>query len=212
LILIGMFDSPFVRRVAITMKLLAIPFEHRNWSVGKDFDLIREFNPLGRVPTLVLDDGEALIDSAAILDYLDDFVGPSRALLPPAGRDRREALRAMSIAVGAAEKGVLQVYESVFRPEEKRHEPWVDRCRVQMQGALAELERSAAGRGDRWLVGGRMTQADITASCVFTFLCDALGAKTAGVYPSLAGLTERCERLPEFRPSKLAFAAPSRPS
>jgi glutathione S-transferase len=212
LILIGMFDSPFVRRVAVTMNLLAMPFEHRNWSVGKDFDRIREFNPLGRVPTLVLDDGESLIESAAILDYLDDFVGPARALLPPSGRDRREVLRAMSIAVGAAEKGVLQVYESVFRPEEKRHEPWVDRCRVQMHGALAELERSAAGRGDRWLVGGRMTQADITTSCVFTFLCDALGAKTARGYPSLAGLTERCERLPEFRASKQAFAAPSRPS
>jgi glutathione S-transferase len=216
MILIGMFDSPFVRRVAITMKLLAIPFEHRNWSVGKDFDLIREFNPLGRVPTLVLDDGEALIESAAILDYLDDLVGPARALLAPAGRERREALRAMSIAVGAAEKGVLQIYESVFRPEEKRHEPWVDRCRVQMHGALAELERTAAaasmGHGDRWLVGERMTQADITTSCVFTFLCDALWAGTAGAYPGLAGLTERCERLSEFRAAKLAFAAPRQPS
>jgi glutathione S-transferase len=212
MILIGMFDSPFVRRVAVTMNLLKIPFQHRNWSVGKDFDRIREFNPLGRVPTLVLDDGEALIESAAILDYLDDFVGPARALLPSSGRDRREALRAMSIAVGAAEKGVLQVYESVFRPEQKRHEPWVDRCRVQMHGALAELERSAAGRGDRWLVGGHLTQADVTTGCVFTFLCDALGAKTAGAYPSLAGLAERCERLPEFSAAKLAFAAPSRPS
>jgi glutathione S-transferase len=212
MILIGMFDSPFVRRVAVSMRLLEIPFEHRNWSVGKDFDRIREFNPLGRVPTLVLDDGEALIESAAILDYLDDFVGPARALLPPSGRDRREALRAMSIAVGAAEKGVLQVYESVFRPEEKRHEPWVDRCRVQMHGALAELERLAAGRGDRWLVGERMTQADITAACVLTFLCDALGAGTAGAHPGLAGLTERCERLPEFRGAKLAFAAPCQPN
>src|SRR5258708_1943963 len=90
MILIGMFDSPFVRRVAVTMNLLAIPFEHRNWSVGKDFDRVREFNPLGRVPTLVLADGESLIESAAILDYLDDFVGPKRALLPPSGRDRRE--------------------------------------------------------------------------------------------------------------------------
>src|SRR5260221_5336923 len=212
MILIGMFDSPFVRRVAVTMNLLAIPFEHRNWSVGKDFDRIREFNPLGRVPTLVLDDGEALIESAAILDYFDDFVGPARALLPPAGRDRREALRAMSIAVGAAEKGVLQVYESVFRPEEKRHEPWVDRCRVQMHGALSELERTAAGRGDRWLVGERMTQADVTTSCVFTFLCDALGAGSAGAYPGLRGLSARCESLPEFRAAKLAFAAPGKPS
>jgi len=212
MILIGMFDSPFVRRVAVTLNLLAIPFEHRNWSVGKDFDRIREFNPLGRVPTLVLDDGESLIESAAILDYLDDLVGPARALLPPTGRDRRQALRIMSIAVGAAEKGVLQVYESAFRPEEKRHEPWVDRCRVQTHGALAELERMAAGRADGWLIGGRMTQADITASCVFTFLCDAVGAGAAGAYPGLAGLTGRCERLPEFRASKLAFDPPSGPS
>jgi glutathione S-transferase len=60
MILIGMFDSPFVRRVAVTLNLLEIPFEHRNWSVGKDFELIRRYNPLGRVPTLVLDDGDAL--------------------------------------------------------------------------------------------------------------------------------------------------------
>src|SRR3984893_8991814 len=120
------------------------------------------------MPALILANGEVLIESAAILDYLDDVVGPSRALLPPAGRDRREALRALAIAVGAAEKGVLQIYEGVFRPEEKRHDPWVDRCRVQMHGALAELERTAAGRADRWLVGQRMTQADITIGCVFT--------------------------------------------
>jgi glutathione S-transferase len=211
MILIGMFDSCFVRRVAVSMHLLEIPFEHRGWSVGKDFDLIREFNPLGRVPTLVLDDGEALMESAAILDYLDDLVGPARALLPPAGRDRREALRAMSIALGAAEKGVLQIYETVFRPEEKRHAPWVDRCRVQMHGALAELERGATGRPG-WLVGEHMTQADITTSCVFTFLCDALGVGSAGAYPGLTGLTGRCERLPEFRAAKLAFAAPRPPN
>jgi glutathione S-transferase len=81
-----------------------------------------------------------------------------------------------------------------------------------MHGALAEIERAAAGRGARWLVGERMTQADITASCVFTFLSDALEAGSAGAYPSLSALTERCERLPEFRAAKLAFAAPSRPS
>ena len=58
MLLIGMFDSPFVRRVAISMKLLELPFEHANWSVGKDFDRIREYNPLGRVPTLVIGRGE----------------------------------------------------------------------------------------------------------------------------------------------------------
>ena len=89
MILIGMFDSPFVRRVAISMRLLDIPFEHRNWSVGKDQTDIRRYNPLGRVPTLVLDEGETLIESSSILDYLDGTVGPDRALLPHGGADRR---------------------------------------------------------------------------------------------------------------------------
>ena len=207
MILIGMFDSPFVRRVAVTMNLLAIPFEHRNWSVGKDFEKIREFNPLGRVPTLVLDDGDALIESAAILDYLDECAGPSRALLPSAGRERREALRVMSIASGAAEKGVLQIYERVFRPEEKRHEEWVQRCRRQMHGALAELERIAHARAGGWMMGERMTQADVTTSCVVTFLGEALGVGAAA-YSNLGALSERCEVLAAFRCSKMAFSPP----
>src|ERR1700676_4212775 len=99
-----MFDSPFVRRVAVSMQLLDIGYQHVNWSVGKDFDRIRQYNPLGRVPTLVLDDGEALVESALILDYLDDRVGAARALLPASGRERRAALSQMAMAIGAAEK------------------------------------------------------------------------------------------------------------
>ena len=69
MILIGMFDSPFVRRVAVSMNLLGIAFEHRNWSVGKDFELIRQFNPLGRVPTLV-DGGGMLFWSVQLVPPL----------------------------------------------------------------------------------------------------------------------------------------------
>src|ERR1700692_4455799 len=127
-----MFDSPFVRRVAVSMNLLGIAFEHRNWSVGKDFELIRQFNPLGRVPTLVQPDGETLIESAAILDLLDGYVGPEGALLPRSGKGRREALRILAVATGAAEKGVTQVYETVFRPPERRHRPWAGRCHTPM--------------------------------------------------------------------------------
>jgi glutathione S-transferase len=211
MLLIGMFDSPFVRRVAVTLNLLEIPFEHRNWSVGKDFELIRRHNPLGRVPTLVLDDGESLIDSAAILDYLDDEVGPERALLPATGKARRAALRIMAVATGAAEKGVLQLYETVFRPEEKRHQAWVDRCAEQMNAALAELDRFAQGRNSRWLVGDRLTQADVTATCVFSFLGEALLAGGAAPgYPGLAMLSERCEAMPAFSTVKAPFAVPER--
>jgi glutathione S-transferase len=211
MLLIGMFDSPFVRRVAITMKLLEIPFEHANWSIGRDFDRIREYNPLGRVPTLVTEDGEKLMESAAILDYLDERAGPQRALLPPSGRDRRLALNLMAMATGAAEKGVLQVYERAFRPEEKRHEPWLKRCRTQMSGALAAIDRHLGERGvSQWLVGKRMTQADITAVCVFTFLSDTLHvAEDQVMFQSLATLAARCESLPVFQETRTPYFTPS---
>jgi glutathione S-transferase len=200
MLLIGMYDSPYVRRVAISMKLCGIAFEHADWSVGADFERIRQHNPLVRVPTLVLDDGEVLLDSAALLDYLDELVGPQRALLPRVGRERRTALRLMGMAMGAADKAREQVYERAFRPPERRHEPWLARCRTQMHGALSELERHAGARGTgRWLVGERMTQADISVVCGFTFVIEALAlsAHTAP-YPALRALAARCEALPEF--------------
>lgn len=211
MMLIGMFDSPFVRRVAVSMKLLGISFEHANWSMGKDFDQIRKHNPLGRVPALVLDDGEALVESAAILDYLDERVGNERALLPRSGVARRQSLRVMAIASGAAEKGVLMVYERAFRPAEKRHQPWVDRCSSQVHGGLHELENMYTQRGkDQWLLGAHMTQADITVCCVFTFLSDALQLTIAGApYPTLRAVVERCEALPEFKSTRLAFFVPN---
>jgi glutathione S-transferase len=204
-----MFDSPYVRRVAVSMNLLGMEFEHRNWSVGKDFELIRQFNPLGRVPTLVQPDGEALIESGAILELLDESVGPDRALMPRSGKDRREALRILAVATGAADKGVAQIYESVFRPPEKRYRPWVERCHTQMHAALAELNRLSQARTGEWLVGDRMTQADITAACVYTFLVEALAITRAAVaYPGLAAITERCEALPEFRSVRAEWFPP----
>jgi glutathione S-transferase len=211
MLLIGMFDSPFVRRVAITMKLLEMPFEHANWSVGRDFDRIRHYNPLGRVPTLVTEEGDRLMESAAILDYLDELAGPQRALLPRSGRERREALNLMAMATGAAEKGVLQLYERAFRPEEKRHQPWVDRCRLQMSSSLAAIDRHLGERGvSQWLVGKQMTQADITVVCAYTFLNDALKVAADHVmFESLATLAARCESLPAFQDTRERFAPPS---
>ncbi len=209
MILIGMFDSPFVRRVAISLHLLEVPFVHRNWSVGKDFELVRQFNPLGRVPALVLPDGEVLIDSVAILDFIDDTVGPGRALLPPSGDERRRAQHIISLAVGAADKGVLVLYELLFRPEDRRYAPWIERCRNQMHGALAEIDRLAQARSREWLVGGRMTQADITATCVFSFLCDAVDVGQSWVtYPGLSAITARCEAMPAFEKFRAKFTAP----
>jgi len=211
MLLIGMFDSPFVRRVAITLRLLDMPFEHGNWSVGRDFDRIREYNPLGRVPTLVTGDGEKLMESAAILDYLDELAGPGRALLPAAGPERRQALKLMAMATGAAEKGILQLYERAFRPEAKRHEPWLDRCRLQVTASLGEIDRYVGERGvSRWLIGDRMTQADITVVCAFTFLNDSLRVAADPVmFQSLATLAARCESLPAFQDTHVPFFVPN---
>lgn len=206
MILIGMFDSPFVRRVAVSMKLLGLPFEHRNWSVGRDQAQIREFNPLGRVPTLVLDDGEALCESLAILDHIDQHVGPQRALLPLSGRSRRDALQLMALANGAAEKAVSQIYEGVFRPQEKWHQPWVDRCAEQMDGALRLLEQRCVECAD-WLVDSRLTQADVTVTTAYTFAHDTL-ALPDHRYPSLHAHAQRCETLPPFTETRVPFFRP----
>lgn len=211
MLLIGMYDSPFVRPVAISMKLLGIPFEHANWSVGKDFDRIREFNPLGRVPALVLDDGTSLVETWTMLDYFDECVGPERALLPARGNARRDAMQIVAITNGALEKARDQLNERLWRPAEKRHEPWVERCRGQMHGALAELERRCAARGTgNWLVDGRMTRADLMLACAFSFLPQSVGltAKEAALYPAVQALTERCEALPEFKSTFVAWSAP----
>lgn len=208
MILIGMFDSPFVRRVAISMRLLGMAFEHRSWSVGRDFDRIREYNPLGRVPALVLDDGATLCESDAILDWLDQQAGPARALLPASGIERRQALQLMSLAMGAAEKGVQQIMEIVFRPAEKRHAPFAARLSTQMHGALGELEKHAAARGaEHWLVGEKLTQADITVVCAFVYLREAVGFDVAR-YPALVRHVERCNALPAFIEIYLPFDAP----
>lgn len=208
MLLIGMFDSPFVRRVAVSMRLLDIPFEHRNWSVGENAAEIRRYNPLGRVPALVLDSGEVLIDSAAILDYLDELAGPERALLPRSGELRRTGLRLMAIAIGAAEKAVAQLYEVAFRPADKRHPPWVARCREQMENALAELDRACASLApNAWLLGAQLSQPDITVACAYTLMFEGVGFD-ASRYPALAAHVARCEARPDFREFHAPFYAP----
>src|SRR5690242_671792 len=125
MILVGQFDSPYVRRVAISMILLDLPYERDTRSVFADAEAMRRINPLGRSPSLVLDDGEVLIASAAILDHLDESVGPDRALLPPRGAPRRRALRTIALATGAIDKAGAIVYEQTLRPTDKRLPAWL---------------------------------------------------------------------------------------
>ena len=139
MVLVGQYDSPFVRRVAVSLRLLGFEYAHDTRSVFADFDAMRQVNPLGRIPSLVLDDGEGLIDSAAILDWLDQSVGPERALVPPAGPERRRALRLIALATGAIDKVGAAAYERLLRPAALRWPEWTLRCRTQGAGAIAAL-------------------------------------------------------------------------
>ncbi len=204
--LVGMFDSPYVRRVAISMRMLDLPFEHLNWSIGKDIDQVKQLNPLGQVPILVLDDGEVIVDSATILDYLDDRVGPERALVPRTGEMRRRVLGATTLAAGMADKARLQMYELLFRPAALRHPPVLARLHGQMLAAAAELDKLCARSQTPYLFGERVTQADITLGCAFTYACETV--KLEPPLPALRARAAKLAELPAFREIYLPFDAP----
>jgi glutathione S-transferase len=134
MILIGQYDSPFVRRVAIALRLYELFFEHRPWSTFGEGDKIAPYNPLRRVPTLVLGSGETLIESTAILDYLDDLVGPEDAMIAPRGPARHRGLKICALATGLGDKAVSLVYERLLHRE--KSEVWMKRCETQIAGVL----------------------------------------------------------------------------
>jgi len=200
-----MFDSPYVRRVAISMRLLDLPFEHLNWSIGKDQDRIKELNPLGQVPILVLDDGDVLVDSATILDYLDDRVGPERALVPRSGEARRRVMAATTLAAGLADKARLQMYELLFRPAALRHAPLLARLHGQLLAVAAELDKLCAASTTDYLFGESISQADITLGCAVTYASETVKFDPP---PAIRTRTARLAELPAFRDIYLTFDAP----
>ncbi|TBR11455.1 MAG: glutathione S-transferase family protein [Lysobacter sp.] len=206
MILIGLFDSPFTRRVAIALTLAGHTFEHRAWSVGADFDRIREYSPLGRVPVLVLDDGEVLTESSSILDWLE-HEAPHAALLPPAGPRRREAMRLIGLVSGAADRGVAMVLERIFHPEHARSKALLARGAVQVEGALDALDAACTARAGQWLVSDTMTLADITVASYATYLQDAVPLDLAR-WPALAAHVARCEALDVFKRYYAPFYLP----
>jgi glutathione S-transferase len=207
MILIGQYDSPFVRRVAIAMRLYGIAFEHRPWSTFGDADKIAPYNPLRRVPTLVLDEGEALIESAMILDYLDDRVGPEKALIARSGDVRRRHLRICAFAMGLGDKAVSLLYEHVLR-KDRQLELWVDRCKLQITGVLELLEKERAAVRTPYWFGERMGHADIAVACVLRLTEEAHPALFGDRYPALKAHSARCEALPQFQEIVQPLAPP----
>ncbi|CAN1565478.1 Gst Glutathione S-transferase [Rhabdaerophilaceae bacterium] len=170
MILIGQFDSPFVRRVGIALELYGLPYEHRPWSSFGDSDKIRQYNPLTRVPTLVLEDGTALVDSHMIIDYLDGLMPSTARLFPPSEPMRHKALRIAAFATGLADKVVSLFYE--MRLHEAPSEVWMARCKMQIVTALSILEQERITRGTGFWFSDVMGHADIALACVLRFLSD----------------------------------------
>jgi glutathione S-transferase len=171
--LIGMLDSPYVRRVAISLELLGLPFEHRPISVFRQFDAFAAINPVVKAP---------------------------RRSLVPAGRaEAQHDLRLIGLALAACEKAVQIVYERTLRPAEKQHAPWTDRVRGQLGAALVllegELEKSPCVA-----TSDAITQAGVTVAVTWEFVASAVPQPVgAASYPALAAHSAAAEALPEFR-------------
>jgi glutathione S-transferase len=195
--LIGMLDSPYVRRVAITLIIGRTPFIHRPISLFRHIDEFSKLNPLLKAPTLLTDDGAALMDSSVILDYLAGVHPRIAALTPSKAPQRLEALRATGLALTVMEKAVQRHYERMLRPAEKQHEPWVDRIMGQLTAGLSALDAELPG--SRWM-GGELGVADITVACAFGFTQSVLGDLVeTSRFPNLGAFCARAEALPAFR-------------
>ncbi len=204
MILIGQFDSPFARRVAIALNLYGVEYEHRPWSTFGDADKIAPFNPLCRVPTLVLDSGDVLIESAVILDYLDEQAGDARAMIAASGTERRKALKVCALAMGLADKAVALVYERVLH--EQKSQMWIERCTGQIERVL-EADRVA--RATPFWNGDAIRHAEIAVACALRFTREAHPSLfDPARWPALNAHCERCEALPVFQQIAQPFTPP----
>jgi glutathione S-transferase len=208
MILIGQYDSPFVRRVGIALMLYEMPFEHRPWSSFGDAGKLRAYNPLTRVPTLVLDDGDVLIESHNILDYLDGLVPAALAMFPRGEPDRRRALKVAALATGMADKAVSLFYEKRLHAEVS--DAWIDRCGTQIATVLGTLETNRAGRTSEYWFGDRIGHADIAVAVALRFLNEVHPRLVSMAdFPALDAHAAKLETLSVFQTISQPFIPPA---
>jgi glutathione S-transferase len=192
--LIGMLDSPYVRRVAVSLKVLGLPFEHAPLSVFRNFEEFSAINPVVKAPTFVADDGTVLMDSGLILQHIENLSGKS--LMPREPSAHTKALRQLGLALAACDKSVSIIYEIRLRPAEKHHQPWLDRVRGQLLLAYGALEKEVS---DRWFTDGDIQQPEITAAVGWRFTQHVVPELIrASDFPQLSALSARAEELPAF--------------
>jgi glutathione S-transferase len=197
-LLIGVNRSPYTRRVAITLAAYGVAYQQRAVSGFGDREEVRAANPLGRIPALVLDTGETLVDSGAIIDHLDETYGSERPLTPRSGAERRAVLKIAAIMMGACDKSLQAAYHRNHLPVEKRHQPWVDDCAAQVVNALAAVD-AMVDPAAPYLLLGRLTQADITAFVAERLARFGLCVDTDAQFPRLRALTRKLAEQPAFR-------------
>lgn len=196
--LVGMLDSPYVRRTAISLKCMGISFEHQALSVFNNFAQFQTINPVVKAPTLVFDSGEVLMDSTIILQYAESAVPASRRLMPHAGEEFRLALQIVGYALAASEKAVQLIYEQNLRPTEKQHQPWIDRVTLQLQAACKALETKLQVSAFE-LAPAVLSQPHITCAVIWQFIQTNLpDIIPVADFPILQTLSTHAESLPEF--------------
>ena len=196
--LIGMLDSPYVRRAAISLQLLGVRFEHRSISVFSTFQQFREINPVVKAPSLICDDGEVLMDSTLIIEYAEALAAGRKSLVPSSLQERQHTLREIGLALAACEKSIQIVYERNLRPAEKLHEPWITRVTAQLLAAYQILEADLIAR-PLGVTSAAINQAGVSVAVAWQFTQQMLPEVVpAANYPVLRELSARAEALPEF--------------
>lgn len=196
--LIGMLDSPYVRRTAISLEMLGVPFTHEAVSVFSTFEKFQAINPVVKAPTLVCDDGEVLMDSSLILQFVESAQCAGDSLWSREPHAFQHEMCAVGLALAACEKSVQIVYERNLRPASAQHEPWIERVTGQMRAGYAGLEREVARRPAAF--ADPRKQASITAAVVWQFTQSMLATLVpAEQHPALTQLAARMEATPAFR-------------
>jgi glutathione S-transferase len=195
--LIGMLDSPYVRRVAISLECLGVAFEHEAVSVFSTFAKFQSINPIVKAPTLVCDDGEVIMDSSLILQFIEAVKVKGRSLWPSDPLELQHDFRALSLALAACEKCAQTIYERNLRPAAAQYEPWLSRLRGQLLAAFAGLEQEVAARPRAFV---RLSHASIAAAVAWQFTHSELPSVVSPAeHPALSALSERMERFPAFQ-------------
>lgn len=204
--LVGMLDSPFVRRVAVALELYELPYQNLPLRTVGDAAEFARFSPLKRAPTLVLPDGQVLVDSHMILAHLDEQVTAEVCLTPSAPAVRLACRQVVGVAAGLADKAVSAFYELNFHTPEQRSPRLLERNRGQLADSLTWLEARAP---QQWLNGAALSHADVMVATALRFAGDALpGMLALQSVPRVSAWSQRLEALPVFRKTYLAFEPP----